>query len=292
MGNVPAMFRRLSSFVFPHAFFAEISMPTTVNGIGTHYYFKKNEVVQSALCEFCKQHSTLRDYETGLWFVVIFIPIFPLGKKMIIGQCDRCQMHRAMPLRDWVQAREEAIGSSLQTLSEKSADPLSALQLLGTYTAFNQFTEAQELAGAINASHPDDYDTQLALGSWYEKRGQHGEAGDCFKNVLRIDFDRPESKRIRVFDHVDAKQWSAAKKLTQELYAQDKNGILAVAILVAYTLQKAEQHAEAYDLFQMMVSGHADLVKDRDFRVAVRKTETALNRTPSIVPKKWLGIFA
>ena len=62
-------------------------MPTTYNGIGTHYYGKRNLEVENAQCEFCDNYGALESYETGLYFVVLFIPLIPLGRKQILDQC-------------------------------------------------------------------------------------------------------------------------------------------------------------------------------------------------------------
>ncbi len=266
-------------------------MPTTINGIGTHYYFKKNLVSQSGFCDSCHSQAILSDYETGLWFCVIFIPVIPLGRKMIIGECNLCAMHRVMPLKEWEVAKEAAIGQSLESLSESSADPKAALELLGTYTAFNQFDEANQLATAISASHPDDYDVQMALAAWHERRGNQSDADEGFARVLRIDFDRPESKRIRIFDHIQQGQFAEAKLLAIELYAWDKDETQPVVLLVSFALQKASLHADAHQIHKMLLDGHPALNEDKDFRVAVRKSEKAIGKTDSIVPKKKMGIF-
>ena len=44
-------------------------MPTTINGVGTHYYGKRNLEKEQARCEYCRAQVELQSYETGLYFV-------------------------------------------------------------------------------------------------------------------------------------------------------------------------------------------------------------------------------
>ena len=60
-------------------------MPTTVNGIGTHYYGKSNTAVRNGRCNSCGRICQLTSYDTRLWFVVVFVPLIPLGRKRVIG---------------------------------------------------------------------------------------------------------------------------------------------------------------------------------------------------------------
>ena len=59
-------------------------MPYTVNGIGTTYYGKKNLKSYQGRCEFCKRDGATQEYETIHWFVVVYVPIIPLGRKQIL----------------------------------------------------------------------------------------------------------------------------------------------------------------------------------------------------------------
>ena len=71
-------------------------MPSTVNGIGTHYWGKKNLYTYQGQCQACKRITSLSCYDTNLFFVVVFIPIIPLGRKRIIDHCSACTRHYAM----------------------------------------------------------------------------------------------------------------------------------------------------------------------------------------------------
>src|SRR6266478_589740 len=72
------------------------SMPTTYNGIGTHYYGKKNITKRPGPCPHCNRAVELTSYDTRLWFVIFFIPVFPLGRKRLLAYCPACTRHYAV----------------------------------------------------------------------------------------------------------------------------------------------------------------------------------------------------
>src|SRR5262249_48331430 len=88
-------------------------MPTTYNGVGTHYYGKSNVETRKGACPFCGSETTLTSYNTRLWFVVVFIPIIPLGKKRIIDYCPACTRHYAVDLKKWEAAKQLEISAAL-----------------------------------------------------------------------------------------------------------------------------------------------------------------------------------
>ena len=81
-------------------------MPTTYNGIGTHYYGKKNATSRQGQCKHCSRTTRLDSHDTRLWFVVIFVPVIPLGKKRIMDMCSICKWHYAMPLGKWEEMQQ------------------------------------------------------------------------------------------------------------------------------------------------------------------------------------------
>ena len=76
-------------------------MPSTVNGIGTHYYGKSNVKNREGVCRHCNSQTTLMSYDTRLYIVVFFIPVWPLARKRIVDQCPRCTWHHAIDARQW-----------------------------------------------------------------------------------------------------------------------------------------------------------------------------------------------
>src|SRR6187549_2842037 len=104
-------------------------MPTTINGIGTHYYGKRNPTTHFGVCRQCNRELLLTDYETRLWFCVIFVPIIPLGKKQIVNQCPGCTYHYAVPLSEWQKQGDQAVTSASESLAENTSDAAKAIEM-------------------------------------------------------------------------------------------------------------------------------------------------------------------
>jgi tetratricopeptide (TPR) repeat protein len=266
-------------------------MPITINGIGTHYYFKRNLVTKQGICEHCHRRATLSDYDIGLFFVVFYVPIVPLGRQMIIGECNACSMHRAMPLQQWEQLREDAIDGGLAQLSRAPNSAEAALSLLGIYTMFNQSADALDLAVAIRSTHRDDYDTMLALGAWYESQQHDTEANECFQVVVGLDPERIASKRIRLFDAMEAKKFSEVQKLAGALQEQGPGDHQAVILLAAQFFNQHQKFDEAYSLFKKMLEKFPDWRKDKEFRRSAREAEQGVGLPTTLVPAKKLGML-
>ena len=121
-------------------------MPTMVEGIGTTYYGKKNLKTAWGHCDFCNRDAELQEYETRLWFVVMLVPLVPLGRKQILDYCTRCRHHRVLPLAKWEELKEKTIAEHTMALASDPDDPETSLKLLQALAAFNRIEEAEKLA--------------------------------------------------------------------------------------------------------------------------------------------------
>ncbi|MEM6366589.1 MAG: hypothetical protein AAF745_19340 [Planctomycetota bacterium] len=264
-------------------------MPTTINGIGTSYYFKKNKRSYEGTCDSCQRHTTLSDYETGYFFVVLYIPIIPLGKKQILRDCPVCRRHQVMPLKQWEKLREESLDSGMNDLAENMNDPSKAIELLGRMTLFNQMEEAFELASATAKQHDQDFQTQIDVGAWYEQQGKTGSAEACFQRAIELEPDNPISKRILGFNALEAKNPVEAAKHFQTLRESVTAYEPSLFFTLANAYQTKEMHAEALEEYQDLLERNPEIGKDKSFRKAVKKSEKALGNPTSILPKK--GLF-
>ena len=102
-------------------------MPSTVNGIGTHYYGRRNRDNRAGTCTNCGQRTELKSFDTWHCACFVYIPLFPIGRRRIIDSCPVCTAHVMMPLDQWndliqlaLPAAFERYGSevNLQTASD------------------------------------------------------------------------------------------------------------------------------------------------------------------------------
>ena len=92
-------------------------MPLTINGIGTMYYGKRNARSHAGTCESCRKQAQLTDYETTLFFVVLYLPLIPLGRKQLLDSCPACGSHRALPAEAWQSIKQATLEHSESELA-------------------------------------------------------------------------------------------------------------------------------------------------------------------------------
>jgi tetratricopeptide (TPR) repeat protein len=264
-------------------------MPTTINGIGTQYYGRKNPRVYEGVCESCQRHVRLTDYETGYYFVVLYIPLIPLGKKQILRDCSSCRRHQVMALAEWEQIREESLDSGLNALAENMDDPSKAMDLLSRMTVFNQMDEALDLAAATARQHEDDFDTQIDLGSWYEGQGISKLSDQCFARAIKLQPDHPTSKRIQGVEAIQKGNPKDAANHFESLRESNDVYDPSLFYMLANAYQANEMHDEALEEFKELVERNPEFANDKTFRKAVKKSEKTLGNPTSILPKK--GLF-
>lgn len=97
-------------------------MPHVINGIGTWYYGKRNAFEELGVCPECNRQGRLRSYETTLFFTVVFIPVIPLGGKMVLNECPACKKHRVMPLKKYRQAVLETLSAKIAAVQAAPRD--------------------------------------------------------------------------------------------------------------------------------------------------------------------------
>lgn len=262
-------------------------MPSSVNGIGTTYYGKRNLETETGVCEFCKNQTTLSTYETTHFFIVLFIPIIPLGKKQIIDDCGVCRRHRVLPAAEWQRIREEAIESSSSQLADKMDDPKAAIEHLQTLTAFRQMDEARDLAVAIEGTHANDFDVQFFLGAWNEKYGQAEVADRCFDKAFDLDPKNPAAVRAKAMGLMEKGQFDEAKVMLQPLAPPSQYFDPGVFYQLGIGFQSQERHADAMEQFKLVSANAPELGRDKTFRKTVKKSEKATGvSSASILPSE------
>src|SRR5690242_15484257 len=138
-------------------------MPTTYNGIGTHYYGRRNLEKRQGPCEQCGRIVELTSYDTRLWFVVVFIPIIPLGRKRVLDQCAVCRRHFVLELQKWETAKQTEISTALEKF-RSSGTPESAIEAHQALLRFHQSAQATEFRLLMRTKFADDANVQAYLG--------------------------------------------------------------------------------------------------------------------------------
>lgn len=261
-------------------------MPTTVNGIGSRYFGKRNRRQFDGVCQFCQRASKLENYETRLVFSVFFIPIIPLGKKQILNYCPRCTRHGAIAYSAWQQAKAEAVETSAAELARSSNDPDAAIRMHATYEAYQMQEEAARFADALATLHGDVARVQFYLGGCWERAGLNEQANNAFFRALQIEPANLQYQRAAAISHIRAGQLDQAARLLEAFRPPSPAFEPALFLILASAYQERQRHEEAMTLYTMLVAAQPELRKQRSFRNTVRTSERALGAAESIVGRE------
>ena len=262
-------------------------MPTTYNGIGTHYYGKRNLEKEQGQCEFCQNYGELESYETGLYFVVLFIPLIPLGKKQILDQCTVCTQHRAMPLSEWMEFKENTIQSSTDQLAQKMDDPDVAIEHLQTLSAFRQWEEAKQLVPAIENTHGNNVDVLLYLGSWYDQYGDGGDGDRCYEAAFKLDPKHPGCQRAKAVTLMQQGNLEEAESMLEAFKPPSIHYDPLLFFMLGNSYQSNNRHPEALAIYDQLAVDNPELATSDELRAAVKISEKASGLKSAHVRQKW-----
>jgi tetratricopeptide (TPR) repeat protein len=271
-------------------------MPTTVNGIGTHYVGRRNVSKRTGPCPHCGRTVELTSYDTGLWFVIVFIPIFPLGRKRIIDQCPACRLHYAVDKQKWETARQLEI-SGAQEEFRKNPTPEAAIAVHQQLLKFHQRVEAQQFRQEMLQRFPHNAHIEAHLGAALEVLGQRAEAMQHYKNALSLRPDLPEARIGVARAHQHEGQLDEARKLLDFLEKPGASQLYSLQPLetLARAYQNVGQHNAALELFGKLQSELPKIAEVPAFRKMVKQSEKALGRAESTLPKQkfsWRRFFS
>jgi tetratricopeptide (TPR) repeat protein len=261
-------------------------MPVTLNGIGTRYYGRHNLTSHPGVCAHCGHNIPLSSYDTRLWFVILFIPVVPLGRKRILDQCPRCTRHRVLPLAEWDRVKGENIAEQTALMKARPDDPVVAMKLHAALEAFGQTAEASQLADLLKERFRDSAPVQSYLGSSLVRQGRSREASACFQRALELDPNQLEAKIQIGLERAGQGNLEEARGLLQFLEAPDNRDGMGALYSLGLAYQRANRHREALELFALVGERLPALAQDKGFRKAVKQSEAALGQKESHLPPR------
>jgi tetratricopeptide (TPR) repeat protein len=263
-------------------------MPYVLNGIGTWHWGKTNVFVRRDRCEFCGSHGPLRSYDTSNFFVVLFIPVIPLGRKRVISHCPRCNRFRVSSLSRWEKQKTDTLLALLtewrqdQRNSDKACRALAATVLYQDVRAFDDIAEP-----IVQANGHDPHVLGL-LAEAYEVFGRSDQAEralrDALANATPEQADDPGNELAGFL--VRANRPAEAEPLLRHILERRHRSGAPVLLGLAAAYVEAGQNEQARRLIDELGTAFPDLLSDQEFedlrKAAARKggklrpAETAL----------------
>ena len=270
-------------------------MPSTVNGIGTSYVGRRNRQVRSGVCRSCRRSGALESYDTRLWFVVIFVPVIPLGRKRIIDQCPFCRRHYVASKDQYEVSRQLNISAARDEYREQPS-PQTALAVHVTMLGFHDYTGAEAFRHEVLERFPKNAELNAALASHLEQVAQYDEAVKLYQSAFELRPDLPQARIPIARQRMRAGDLDEARKLLEFLLARGAAQMYSLAPLedLAHCYQKARRHADALKLCEHIVAELPAVAQDHRFRKFVRASEKYSPSPTSILPERkggWLGLF-
>jgi len=262
-------------------------MPTTVNGIGTHYYGKKDVSVRTAICGSCRRPGNLTSYETRLWFVVLFIPVIPLGRKRILDQCPSCSRHRVANADAFEQARQLQTSASLEQF-RREPSPEAALEAHAYLLGFHEHEQAAAFRRTALERYPEHAGLRTGLAFQLDQVLAFDESADLYKAALDLEPDLPAARAGVARRKMAEGELDEARRLLDFLEAPgaSRHHDLSPLDVLSNYYQQAGRHEDALTLAGHLLRELPQAGQLHAFRAFVRKSEKALKRPESILPPR------
>ncbi len=262
-------------------------MPTTINGIGTHYYGTKNRQTRPGICESCGREAELSSYDTRLWFVIVFVPVIPLGRKRIIDQCSHCLRHRVTSQHDWETLSQLNISGAMEKYTSNPSVE-TALETHATLLSFRKMDEAAKFRGAFQERYSDNATLYSGLAIQLCAMGQIEQALPLFEKAHALNPELPEARLGVAQFRITQGRLDEARQLLQFLEQPGAAQTHSLEPLeeLAQAYQKLGRHADALALSKRLLEELPHIGEIHSFRKFVGTSERALGATESMLPER------
>ncbi len=262
-------------------------MPMTVNGIGTHYYGKRNRQTRVGVCQSCGAQTNLESYDTRLWVVFVFIPVIPLGRRRIIDQCPHCSRHFAANAQRWETSRQLGVSGAMHAYRENPS-PEAALEVHASFLGFRMQEEATEFRGQALQEFPESALLCAGLAAQLRQLGLFDEATRLFEKALQLRPDLPEARVGVAITRIVAGELDQARELLDFLEEPGAGQMYNLGPLesLAHAYQRAGRHEEVLAICRHLLDEILDAGQIHDFRKFVKTSEKASGEWQSMLPKR------
>ncbi|MBM4074329.1 MAG: hypothetical protein FJ267_01635, partial [Planctomycetes bacterium] len=262
-------------------------MPTTYNGIGTHYYGKRDRSSRDGTCQHCGGRGKLETYTTRLWFVIIFIPVIPLKRVRILDYCPHCSRHWAVNPEQYEMSKQLAVSGAIEKHRQEGTVE-SALTVHAEMLSYHMHEESNKFREAVQQQISNNADLTIGLAQQLEQMGRWTEATPLYEKAFEWKPESPDVRYSLAWRRTHEGKLDEAYELIDYLRqpgsGQSFNLQPLETLAVAY--QKKGQHEKVIDLSEHLLREAPDAGKKFAFRKMVAASELALKRDSSILPEQ------
>lgn len=266
-------------------------MPSTVNGIGTHYYGKSDAASRPGVCQHCGAQGQLESYTTRLWFVILFIPIIPLKRVRLLDYCSRCSRHWVANPEQYEMSRQLAVSGALEKYRDAPSVE-SALVVHGQLLSFHMHQEADKFRETALERHSDSVELRSALGSHLDQMGRWMDATPLYEAAFKMKPELPEVRNSLAWRRMNENKLDEAYELLDFMRQPGASHSFNLGQLetLARAYQKSGQHDRVLEICAHLLSEIPATGDQHEFRKLVSKSERALDHAPSILPEKKFSV--
>jgi len=248
-------------------------MPSTVNGIGTSYWGKAERVFRRGECEHCVELGDLASYDTTKYFVVVFVPLIPLGKLRIFDECPSCHRHGVMKLREWENLKKSEVEEAVALFRAQPSSSEAGHRLLQACAAYGKETQFLEHSKEVLQHHGGDASTLSLMSEVLEEYGHLEQAEGALKKSLQGEESPERRRRLRWLMIRNGRPQDARPGLAP-VYAEGDATFLPDLYLLVEGFQAQGQHREALAELDAIQKAFPDEAKTKIFRHLRKQSES------------------
>jgi tetratricopeptide (TPR) repeat protein len=270
-------------------------MPSTINGIGTHYYGRGNRSEVIGRCEFCGRSAKLTSYDTWECFCLVYIPIIPLGRYRILNDCASCRRHNRIKLSEFRRMFDEQVVPLREQVAARPRDAEARRGLVAALAELQMWTEADREARAGVAELPEDPELNRLAGEIAAYRGDKAGATPYLRKAADLAPDSA-AQRTELGQHLlELGQTEEAIRELGEAQARDSSHWQASYWLGQAHL-RAKRWSEALPALERVLSLQPDLADDEELLGDIARCKRALHyplspREEKVSKRRWWWPF-
>ncbi|UCC21618.1 MAG: hypothetical protein JSW23_07310 [Planctomycetota bacterium] len=240
-------------------------MPYTVNGIGTSYFGSDNLSRRRDICEACGKESCLSSYDTTSYFVILFLPLIPLGKKRVLDECSSCTKHRVMPLKKWHETKSRVFEETIKKYGDNPKDSDAAKEVLLVRLAFDDKEQFLKLAEEVEKNLGEDAEVLSIIGSGCYNYGLYEQSERTVRKSISIKDDQ-QTRELLCSILIKQSRPAEAEKYIQHITEQQQKEKAGMLIYLATGYQAIGEHQKALEILDKALALEPNIKKKKDYK--------------------------